>query len=55
MDIIFNKETDTIQKEFNLINKMIINKKILKSLKIDDIYELKEINLCFDNQIIVKT
>jgi len=55
MEIIFNKETDLIQEEFNLFDKMMTNTKVLKSLNINDIYELKEINLCFDNQIIVKT
>ena len=55
MKIIFNKETDLLDYKLNLINRMMTNKKILKSLDIDEIHELKEINLCFDNQIVVKT
>ena len=55
MEIIFNKEIDLLQNKLNLINRMMTNKKILESLDIDEINELKEINLCFDNQIVVKT
>jgi len=54
------KNTKVIFDRFNLVNqfskleKIINNKILLDSLKIKKISDLEEINLCFNNQIIIK-
>ena len=52
--IIFSRENNIIN-QINKINKVINNTNLLDSLKIDHISNLTEINLCFDNQIIIKS
>ena len=50
--IIFNR--DNLRNQFLKLEKIINNQKLLDNLKINQISDLREINLCFNNQIILK-
>ena len=50
--IIFNN--NNIKNELRKFSEIVNNQKLLDSLKVNQISDFKEINLCFDNQIIIK-
>ena len=52
--IIFSRGNN-IKNQINKINKIINNKNLLDSLKINHISNVTEINLCFNNQIVIKS
>lgn len=53
--ILFSKNNQNIKNEINKINEIINNQFLLDSLKIDDLTDLKEIKLFYNNQIVIKS
>ena len=53
--ILFSKDYKEIKTQINKINQIVNNRELLDSLGINDLSDLKEIKLFFNNQIIIKS
>jgi len=53
--ISFSKDQQKIKNQINKINQIVNNRFLLDSLGINDLTDLKEIKLFFDNQIVIKS
>ncbi len=53
--IYFSKSMNDIKTEINKINQIVKNEELFDSLSITNLTDLKEIKLCFKNQIIIKS
>jgi len=53
--IYFSKNMSDISNEINKINQIVKNEELFDSLSIKNLTDLKEIKLCFKNQIIIKS
>ena len=53
--ILFSKDYKEIKNQINKINQIVNNKELLDSLNINDLTDLKEIKLFFNNQIVIKS
>jgi len=53
--ILFSKDYKKIKREINKINQIVNNRELLDSLGINDLTDLKEIKLFFNNQIVIKS
>ena len=53
--ILFSKNYKEIKSQINKINQIVNNRDLLDSLNINDLTDLKEIKLFFNNQIIIKS
>ena len=53
--ILFSKDYKEIKNQINKINQIVNNRELLDSLNINDLTDLKEIKLFFNNQIVIKS
>ena len=53
--ILFSKDHQAIKNQINKINQIVNNRVLLDSLGINDLTDLKEIKLFFNNQIVIKS